>query len=335
MRAFCETLSEKDRRRFAALEAARLGHGGIEYVADVLGCSTRTIERGATNSTSCPTTGRGAGAAFRWRSKKKIAAEPELKRNLKAVLEVRTAGDPDEEHVRVDRSLAAPDRREGRREGNAGQSACRARLDGRAGLAPHKIARTWPAVNRPTETPQFQRIAALKAEYLARATPYSPSIRRRKSISGNSIARAGCGRGRRFGLRSRLPQLGHRRGHPARDLRPGTQLRPHQCGPEPRHQPVRLRQLALVLEPHRPALLPRRDIRSCCCATAVAAMPRVAVPLQAGPARPGRRNWGSRFAWRTTRATARSTTRSNAVSSRTSRGPARACCSTRWTRSSA
>lgn len=46
MRAFCETLTERDRRRFAALEATRLGHGGIEYVAAVLGCSTRTIERG-------------------------------------------------------------------------------------------------------------------------------------------------------------------------------------------------------------------------------------------------------------------------------------------------
>lgn len=46
LRAFWETLSEKDQRRFAALEAARLGHGGNEYVADILGCSTRTIERG-------------------------------------------------------------------------------------------------------------------------------------------------------------------------------------------------------------------------------------------------------------------------------------------------
>ena len=47
MRSFWETLSEKDRRRFAALEALRWGHGGIEYVVEVLGCSTRTIERGA------------------------------------------------------------------------------------------------------------------------------------------------------------------------------------------------------------------------------------------------------------------------------------------------
>lgn len=46
MRAFERTLSEKDRRRFAALEASRLGHGGTEYVAEVLGCSTKTIERG-------------------------------------------------------------------------------------------------------------------------------------------------------------------------------------------------------------------------------------------------------------------------------------------------
>ena len=46
MRDFCATLSEKDRRRFAAIEARRLGYGGIGYVADVLGCSRRTITRG-------------------------------------------------------------------------------------------------------------------------------------------------------------------------------------------------------------------------------------------------------------------------------------------------
>lgn len=46
MRGFFETLSEKDQRRFAAVQARQLGHGGIEYVAEVLGCSTRTINRG-------------------------------------------------------------------------------------------------------------------------------------------------------------------------------------------------------------------------------------------------------------------------------------------------
>ena len=46
MRDFCSTLSEKDRRRFAAIEARQFGYGGIQYVAEVLGCSRRTIQRG-------------------------------------------------------------------------------------------------------------------------------------------------------------------------------------------------------------------------------------------------------------------------------------------------
>ena len=46
MRDFCSTLSEKDRRRFAAIEARQFGRGGITYVAEVLGRSRRTIRRG-------------------------------------------------------------------------------------------------------------------------------------------------------------------------------------------------------------------------------------------------------------------------------------------------
>ncbi len=46
MRDFAATLNEKDRRRFAALEASQRGHGGIAYIANVLGCSRKTIERG-------------------------------------------------------------------------------------------------------------------------------------------------------------------------------------------------------------------------------------------------------------------------------------------------
>ncbi|MCC7085858.1 MAG: hypothetical protein IT427_12725 [Pirellulales bacterium] len=46
MQNFYHTLSEKDQRRYAAVEAKRLGHGGIEYVAKILGCATKTIRRG-------------------------------------------------------------------------------------------------------------------------------------------------------------------------------------------------------------------------------------------------------------------------------------------------
>ncbi|MGE0375110.1 MAG: hypothetical protein AB7I48_19165 [Planctomycetaceae bacterium] len=46
LREFAQTLSEKDRRRFAAIEALQRGFGGAVYIAGVLGCSTKTIERG-------------------------------------------------------------------------------------------------------------------------------------------------------------------------------------------------------------------------------------------------------------------------------------------------
>jgi len=39
-------LTEKDRRRYAAVEAAKLGHGGVEYVSGLLGCDPKTIRQG-------------------------------------------------------------------------------------------------------------------------------------------------------------------------------------------------------------------------------------------------------------------------------------------------
>ena len=38
MRQFYATLSEKDKRRYAAVEARKLERGGMTYIARVLGC---------------------------------------------------------------------------------------------------------------------------------------------------------------------------------------------------------------------------------------------------------------------------------------------------------
>ncbi len=45
MRAFYQSLSEKDRCRYAAVEAAKLGYGGISDIAQVLDCDRHTIGR--------------------------------------------------------------------------------------------------------------------------------------------------------------------------------------------------------------------------------------------------------------------------------------------------
>jgi hypothetical protein len=46
MRVFYDPLSEKDRRRYAAIEAAKLDHGGTAYIANLLGCDPKTIRQG-------------------------------------------------------------------------------------------------------------------------------------------------------------------------------------------------------------------------------------------------------------------------------------------------
>jgi hypothetical protein len=40
------SLKERDRRRYAAVEAVKLGHGGIEYLSRLLGCDPKTIRQG-------------------------------------------------------------------------------------------------------------------------------------------------------------------------------------------------------------------------------------------------------------------------------------------------
>jgi hypothetical protein len=46
MHQFYLSLAEKDRRRYAAIEALKLGHGGIVYLAKLFGCSEKTIRNG-------------------------------------------------------------------------------------------------------------------------------------------------------------------------------------------------------------------------------------------------------------------------------------------------
>ena len=43
MRAYFHSLAEDDRRRYGAMEALKIGYGGISYIARVLGLSRQTI----------------------------------------------------------------------------------------------------------------------------------------------------------------------------------------------------------------------------------------------------------------------------------------------------
>lgn len=100
MRNFYQSLSEKDRRRYAAIEAKKLGYGGISYICRVLACNDRTINRGLRELEKHLGADekriRSAGGG----RKSLVATEPELDTAFLRVLQNHTAGSPMDESVK-------------------------------------------------------------------------------------------------------------------------------------------------------------------------------------------------------------------------------------------
>lgn len=61
MKSLFKSLSEKDRRRYAAVEAEKLGHGGVQYIADLFGCDDETIRHGRDDIEQLPADAAGDG----------------------------------------------------------------------------------------------------------------------------------------------------------------------------------------------------------------------------------------------------------------------------------
>src|SRR3954465_9315977 len=93
MKRLFDSLKESDRRRYAAIEAAKLGHGGIEYISTLLGCDPKTARQGLVEleGEGDLDTGRTRKGGGRRRL---IATDASIEANFLKVLEDHTAGDP-------------------------------------------------------------------------------------------------------------------------------------------------------------------------------------------------------------------------------------------------
>lgn len=96
------TLSEKDKRRFAASLSLAFPYGGCGYVVKLLGCSRATLTRGRKELRELKQSGDPAAGRVRREGAgrpKKEEAHPELPGELDNLLEERTAGDPKDDTV--------------------------------------------------------------------------------------------------------------------------------------------------------------------------------------------------------------------------------------------
>ena len=100
MQCFYHSLSEKDRRRYAAIEAVKLDHGGKKYICSLLGCHFDTLTKGidelGSDESLAQTRVRNKGGG------RKIIAETTagLNESFLRVLKNNTAGSPMDESIK-------------------------------------------------------------------------------------------------------------------------------------------------------------------------------------------------------------------------------------------
>jgi transposase len=101
MQQFYTTLSEKNRRRYAAIEAHKLGYGGINYIAGVLGCHKSTIQAGLKELRQLPESPEMVERIRKPGGGRKSYAVtyPDIDEQFLRVLRDHTAGDPMAEDV--------------------------------------------------------------------------------------------------------------------------------------------------------------------------------------------------------------------------------------------
>ena len=101
MKDYYETLSEKDKRRYAGVEALKLGRGGVAYIAKLLGTNRKTVRKGKKEVLRLSTLQKEnkrirkkGGGRKRYDEK-----HPEIDQKFLETLKNHTAGDPMDEKV--------------------------------------------------------------------------------------------------------------------------------------------------------------------------------------------------------------------------------------------
>jgi hypothetical protein len=100
MKRFYRSLSEKEKRRYAAVETDKLGHGGQKYICSLLGCSPTTVRVGRAellNGSSVHKEGIRRPGGGRKKIREKIQGIDEL---FLEIVEENTAGSPMDEEIK-------------------------------------------------------------------------------------------------------------------------------------------------------------------------------------------------------------------------------------------
>lgn len=171
MQWYYQSLSEKDRRRYAAIEAVKLGYGGITYVSQLLGCDYYTIRFGmyelkdedSLSMTSIRRSGGGRKSAFE--------SIPGLDEAFLKVIAQHTAGSPTDELVKWT-NLTRQEIADLLTDGGVSVSVTVVdQLLEKHNYRKRKALKTLATGEHPQRNEQFENIERIKASYQAAGQP--------------------------------------------------------------------------------------------------------------------------------------------------------------------
>ena len=182
MRSFYQSLSEKDRRRYAAIEAAKLGRGGISYIARILQCDRHTIRQGLEELDDSEALDQSRIRRPGGGRKPREEMIPELERAFLQVLQDHTAGSPMNQaikwtnltHQQIKDHLAYD-------HGIEISVTVVKRLLKAHGFVRRKAQKRTRTGEHRDRDAQFQKIANLKEQYLADGHPVMSIDTKKKS----------------------------------------------------------------------------------------------------------------------------------------------------------
>lgn len=186
MRNCFASLSEKDRRRYAAAEVVKLGHGGITYLSKLFGCSPELMAHGLQDLQQLPHDPSGDRIRRAGGGRKKTEVQqPALIYRVQQTLQDRTAGDPMRAEVLwtdlTPRDISVALQEQGQEA--IGTRVVRRMLDD-LGFARRQIAKVLPGGVARDRDPQFRYIAELKVKFLAAGNPVLSIDTKKKEFLG-------------------------------------------------------------------------------------------------------------------------------------------------------
>lgn len=180
-----ESLSEKDRRRYAAVEAKKLGHGGLRYICTLFGCDDKTVRKGMDELHDEQAMSQ-AGVRQPGGGRKKLTeVSDDLNQAFVEVLKEHTAGEPMDEKVKWTALSRAEIAKALKAKGFVVSRNVVRQLLKKHGYVKRKVKKNRPTGEYKERDRQFKKIARLKAKYVRAGNPVVSIDCKKKEKLGN------------------------------------------------------------------------------------------------------------------------------------------------------